>query len=98
MLNLHFEAKLNEYIDLIFDLYLYCFILTQILSFFIYFLIYLGKNNLRIISFSRKYVYVILIIFSSIITPPDIISQVIISIPLILCYEILLFIYFITDQ
>jgi sec-independent protein translocase protein TatC len=56
---------------------------------------FLSKIGLLTPSFLRKYrrhSYVILLIIAAIITPPDVLSQMIVSIPLILLYEISIFI------
>jgi sec-independent protein translocase protein TatC len=37
---------------------------------------------------ARKYVIVIILILAGLITPPDAISQIIVSIPLVILYEI----------
>jgi len=36
----------------------------------------------------RKYALVIVLIFSAIITPPDIVSQIIVAIPVLVLYEV----------
>jgi len=56
--------------------------------FIIYFL---AKFNFVSISFlrrHRKHAFVLVLILSSIITPPDVLSQILISIPLMLLYEL----------
>ena len=41
---------------------------------------------------NRKYALVIVLIFAAIITPPDIASQVIVAIPVIILYQVSIFI------
>ena len=88
---LHFEAKINDFFNLLFLTFLnvcFCFqfpILIYILLFF------------KIISFnyfiqSRKVFYLLFLIFSAIISPPEIISQLIIFLFFIFFYEIIIFI------
>ncbi|MBC7086895.1 MAG: twin-arginine translocase subunit TatC [Tissierellales bacterium] len=46
----------------------------------------------------RKYVYLAIVILAAIITPPDVISQILLSIPMILLYEFSIFISKLTDN
>ena len=54
----------------------------------IYFLSKLGLVSPKSLRNYRKYTLVIVIILSAIITPPDVISQVIVAIPIMILYEI----------
>ena len=50
----------------------------------------LGRSGLISDSFLReyrRYAYVLILIVAAVVTPPDVISQIIVSIPLILLYE-----------
>jgi Sec-independent protein secretion pathway component TatC len=49
------------------------------------------SKNLKKIRKFRKLFYLIFVIFSTLTTPPDIISQVLVSVSLIASYELLLF-------
>jgi len=76
---------------------------TNFLIFFqfpvlLYFLIYTRKVSLLIFIKYRNILYLSIIILSAIITPPDIISQVIFSIALIFLYELTIFILFINKE
>jgi len=56
---------------------------------------FLSKVGLLTPIFLRKYrrhAYVLLLIIAAIITPPDVLSQMIVSIPLVILYEISIFI------
>jgi sec-independent protein translocase protein TatC len=53
----------------------------------IYFLAKAGVVSVAFLRRTRKYAILIIVIVTSIITPPDILSTVICSIPLILLYE-----------
>ena len=44
--------------------------------------------NYQILNSYRKYAYVVMLILSAIITPPDILSQIILVVPLVILYEI----------
>jgi len=54
----------------------------------IYFLTKMGLVTPNFLRSSRKYALVLVLILSAIITPPDIISQVIVAIPMLILYEI----------
>jgi sec-independent protein translocase protein TatC len=58
----------------------------------IYFLTKIGVVTPQFLRKYRKFALVIVLIISAIITPPDIASQVIVSVPVILLYEISIYI------
>ena len=58
----------------------------------IYFLSKVGLLTPRFLRKYRKHSYIILLIIAAIITPPDVLSQMIVSIPLVILYEISIFI------
>jgi sec-independent protein translocase protein TatC len=58
----------------------------------IYFLTKIGVVTPQILRKYRKFALVIVLIISAIITPPDIASQVIVAIPVIILYEVSIFI------
>lgn len=58
----------------------------------IYFLSKIGLLTPKFLRKYRRHSYVILLIIAAIITPPDVLSQMIVSIPLVLLYEISIFI------
>ena len=86
-----FEAKIIDYIDYFINLYYLCFINCQFLAILTFFLINLSDKFGKTKTF-RKLFYLIFVIFSTIITPPDIISQIFMSVFLIINYEIIIFI------
>ncbi|MCF6297369.1 MAG: twin-arginine translocase subunit TatC, partial [Flavobacteriaceae bacterium] len=54
----------------------------------IYFLTKMGLVTPEFLKKYRKYALVILLILAAVITPPDVISQVIVAIPMIILYEV----------
>ena len=58
----------------------------------IYFLSKVGLLTPKFLRKYRRHAYVLLLIIAAIITPPDVLSQMIVSIPLILLYEVSIFI------
>ena len=58
----------------------------------IYFLTKIGLVTPQFLRMNRKFAIVIVLILSAIITPPDIASQVIVTIPILILYEVSIFI------
>lgn len=88
--NLYFEAKLNEYLNFYISSYYLCEFYCQ---FFIFFLLILDytKFNIKKIKKFRKFYYYCFIVFSTFISPPDIVSQIFFSLIFIFIYECLIF-------
>lgn len=95
-ISLFFEANLKEYFNYYINLYYLCVINFQI-AFLILFFINSLVKTLKRIKTLRKFFYFIFIIFSTVITPPDIFSQLLISFCFIFIYECLVF-YKILDK
>ncbi len=53
----------------------------------IYFLTKIGIVNISFLKKNRKYTLVVVLILSAIITPPDVFSQVLVTVPLMILYE-----------
>lgn len=85
--SLFFEAKLSEYLQYFINLYYMCLTSCQ---FLILVTIFLTKLSKRLNKNFRKIFYLVFIVFSTIITPPDILSQIVVSSILILIYEFLI--------
>ncbi len=92
--NLELESRYSEYMKLI----MFLLIASGISFEFPILLIILTKFkilNIQILKNNRKYFFLGILIFSAVFTPPDIISQLGIAIPLIIFYEVsIAFIYF----
>ncbi|MEC8537206.1 MAG: twin-arginine translocase subunit TatC [Bacteroidota bacterium] len=58
------------------------------LPFVIYFLAKFNLVTKKLLQIYRKHAFVIVLILSSIITPPDVLSQILIAFPLMILYEI----------
>jgi sec-independent protein translocase protein TatC len=54
----------------------------------VYFLTKIGVITPKFLSTYRRHAYVVLLVLSAVITPPDVVSQVLICIPLYFLYEI----------
>lgn len=84
------EVKLNEYLKYFINMYYISLISCQFLTLLIIALTSLSKELGNIKAFRRLF-YIIFIVFSTVITPPDILSQIFICTILILTYEITIF-------
>jgi Sec-independent protein secretion pathway component TatC len=90
-LNLYFESKLSEYLSFFVTLNK----LTDILAIiFTIIFIYINciKNYLKFIKKYKKLIFFIFIIITTLITPPDIFSQLILSSFINVTYEIIILI------
>lgn len=87
-INFYFEARIYEYLIFYKDLYLSCFFIFQS-SIFLILLASYTSNNLTILKIIRKFIYIMLLVFSTIITPPDIFSQLFLFTSLLIGFEIL---------
>jgi sec-independent protein translocase protein TatC len=85
-----FEAKIVEYFNYFTSSYYICLINCQFLALLTLLLTNISEKLNKIKTF-RKLFYFVFVIFSTLTTPPDIISQMILSITLISIYEILIF-------
>nr|YP_010394953.1 sec-independent transporter protein [Phytophthora x alni]AFQ02354.1 SecY [Phytophthora x multiformis]AHX36754.1 Sec-independent transporter protein [Phytophthora aff. cactorum FNM-2014]AEP40970.1 SecY [Phytophthora x alni]AEP40971.1 SecY [Phytophthora x alni]DAZ89390.1 TPA_asm: sec-independent transporter protein [Phytophthora x alni] len=91
LLTIYFEPKINNYFDFIFSSFIYIFIIF-IYFFFLFFLILNNIFQIKIIITLRKFFYLKIILLSALITPPDIINFLLISLIFILFFEIFIFI------
>lgn len=87
--SLFFEAKLNEYLNYYVNLYYLCLLNCQVFVCIAIFINFISQDINKIKKF-RKIFYYIFIIFSTLTTPPDVLSQLIVSFCLIFMYETLL--------
>ena len=86
----YFEARILEYLNYFTNFYYVCMINCQLLSLSILVLNNVSKKVGTIKTF-RKLFYLIFILFSTLTTPPDIFSQIVMSFILISIYELLIF-------
>ena len=81
------QISLNSYISTITTITLSCGIIFQ-LPIVVYFLSNLGIVTPQLLKTYRKHSVVVVLILAAIITPPDVMSQVLVSMPLFVLYEI----------
>ena len=85
-----FEARILEYFEYFVNFYYISLANCQLLALSILFLNNISEKTGTIKTF-RKLFYLVFILFSTITTPPDVFSQIIMSSSLILVYELLIF-------
>jgi sec-independent protein translocase protein TatC len=85
------EFNIDSYIGMIKTSVVACGLFFE-LPIIIYFLSRLGLVTPQFLRKYRKYGIVIILIVSAIVTPPDVVSQIIVSIPMLLIYEASIFI------
>lgn len=86
-LTFYFEAKLNEYISFYKSVYYLCNTICQITIVFFIFLD-LFKANFSVLNKFRKVFYFIFFCFATVVTPPDVVYQLLTSICIIIIYEL----------
>jgi len=87
-LAVYFEVKLSEYLIFYKSLYYLCNLIYQIMIFF-FIILDLFKTNLLIVKKLRKIFYFVFFLLSTLLTPPEIIYQILVSICIIIIYELL---------
>lgn len=85
------ETKISEYLNLIIEI-IFSFGIAFQLPFCLLFLIRIGLLSVDGLKVRRKYWIVIIFIIAAILTPPDVISQISLAIPLVLLFEIVILI------
>lgn len=80
------QIDINSYISLVKTTSLATGLIFE-LPIIIFFLTYLGLITDGFLREYRRYAYVLILIVAAVVTPPDIISQLIVSFPLVILYE-----------
>jgi len=96
-LQLYFEARLWEYLSFFIKLYNISIINCQ---FIILIFLYINsiKKKLNFIKNFRKFIYFLIFSISALITPPDILSQMVLSLITIIIYETILFLIILKNK
>lgn len=89
-LNLFFEPKIEEYFSFILSIYSQSYIGFQLLLIFAIFFEY-AKTNLNIIKNLKKFIYIFILLVATIITPPDMLNQILFFIFFVVSLEIHIF-------
>ncbi|MCD6091085.1 MAG: twin-arginine translocase subunit TatC [Bacteroidales bacterium] len=80
------QISLNSYISTVVSVTLSIGLVFE-LPIVIYFLAQIGIVDVAFLKKNRKYTLVIVLILSAIITPPDVFSQILVTVPLMILYE-----------
>lgn len=88
---IHNDIDLDSYISLIRSTTLSCGLVFE-LPIVMFFLSKLGLITPTFLRKYRKYAIVIILIIAAIVTPPDVVSQIIVTIPLLILYELSIYI------
>jgi sec-independent protein translocase protein TatC len=91
LMNIELEAKISEYLSLVTRL-IFAFGIAFQLPLILIFLVKFGILSVDSLQKKRKYWIVIIFSIAAVITPPDVISQITLALPMILLYEIALII------
>jgi len=86
---LQLEAKINEYVSLILTLFITVSFLFQ-LPLILITLLYLKAMDLKWLIKQRRFFCIASFILSALCSPPDIFSQLIMAIPLVVIYEVII--------
>jgi|YelNatPaOPRAMG01_1025707.scaffolds.fasta_scaffold13647_8 sec-independent protein translocase protein TatC len=86
-ISLHFEPKIDEYLNFYLTLYYSCIFYFQ-LFFILFILIDKYNSSTNSIKKVRKFYYLSFFVFSTIVSPPDVFSQLFISFSLTAVYEV----------
>ena len=92
-INLYFEAKIYEYLKFYKEVYFNNFINFQLLNLMIFGFYTTNSFVLSNIKTNRKYFYFVFLFISTILTPPDIISQLITYLFITCFFELSLFLF-----
>ena len=85
------EFDINSYVTLLIMIVLACGILFQ-LPIVVYFLTKAGFVTPQLMRRFRKHAIVVILVLAALLTPPDPVSQILIALPLLLLYQISIFI------
>src|SRR5687768_13578009 len=86
-LPIQFEARVGEYLSLVMTL-IFAFGIAFQLPILLVLLARVGIVSSEALAAKRKYALVIILIVAAVLTPPDVISQIGLAVPLYLLYEI----------
>jgi sec-independent protein translocase protein TatC len=89
-INFYFEAKIYDYLKFFTEIYFDCFFSFQLSVFLILFANFIS-NNLKILKSIRKFFYLSILLLSTLMTPPDVFSQILLFLLFILGFETLIF-------
>ena len=87
----YFEAKIYDYLTFFFEIYFSCFYSFQLCT-ILFLLANYASKNLRFLKSVRRIFYLFFLTLSTIITPPDIFSQLFVFFSFLIIFEAFIFI------
>ena len=90
-INITLQAKMNEYLSLMMT-FIFAFGLAFQLPVILLLLVKFGVLTISQLISIRKYAIVLSFVFAAIVTPPDPFSQISLALPIIILYEISIFV------
>ena len=95
IVSIHLETRISDYLSFFFEIFIS---LNIILHLLLIFLIFLHKFTLDSIVTYRKLIYLLLLVFATALTPPDIISQLLTGSFFVVAFELFLFSLFFSKE
>ena len=95
--NVFFEARLNDYLQFYVDIYILVIFIGQMFSVITVLLMFVQKK-INFILKTRKIFYLSFLVTATLLTPPDVVSQVVLTILFISIYEFLVILFFVKEQ
>lgn len=91
VIEIFFEYKITEYLKFYFLVYYVTIVFLQFFVFLFYLLFYIDKK-FNFIKKTRKIIYILFFVTATIVTPPDVISQIIFGVLFLILYELIIII------
>lgn len=88
--SLKFEAKLSEYLSFYFFLLSFSITSSQLFSMLLFLSLVLSFN-VHVLAKWRKFFYCIFLMFATVVSPPDVFSQIVIGLLFFITYELFVF-------
>lgn len=85
------DIDINSYMSLVKTTAISCGLVFE-LPIIMYFLAKIGLVTASFLRNYRRYAYVIILIIAAVVTPPDVVSQIIVTVPLVILFELSIFI------
>ena len=95
-IDVFFEFRITEYLQFYKDIYYLSVLISQSFS-VIFLLTSYSSNKKKFVLETRKYFYMVFLVMSTTLTPPDVFSQIFTIFSLVVCFEFLLILIFISD-